>query len=967
MCERDQVRSRFGIYATSWNNELGGSLERWKLKCTTLVAGMIACSMCGNVAFNSGSCLSDLQYTTMLPVVPHAPAILANMHLRDHAVAAVTVRRPEVRWHVCKLCKKDAWMSKYLVHHTPLHMCWLLKTPPMEIQMLSLLEVSAVMEARYRGFAHGALEVNSLLRHPLVSWNPNDDTSNFRPSAEVQELLSFNLRSNPLIQRYKCMMEQNDPTLGLPLVPKCYVEHIVDNAIARGPRLVTETNPVPFVLSTVVDVPVPMVVEGEAAPATDPVKAGDLHLRAAYLESRWPLMTLPGQLTSDSDNSITVEKALFPFLFPHGDGAFDGRTTLNTYLRMRMLQAFSVFTLFKPYLLLMFQIRQAVMLHNNVKSMVLSRSLVDFKSRNPLATDAQAMANAIKWNVPSSMPGTPAYHRHQLQDLLCRVDTWGLPDFFLTLTADEVSECRFEEINELDDFMRRFGASLNWEDAPVECSRLFLARYKAFMNDWVLGASSKQILGRVQHHVTRIEVQHRGSLHVHILLWVHPDDVARVADEIMAYVPACYNTANQSFVPPDMESQPLEHQLYKIVLRKHMHKCTTWKGKADGCRDEHGKCKMLFPFSVSSTLGTTFDRHIMRYVYCRPRESDGYVIPFHPTVALVWNASTNIQRITGSAWSFYVLKYAMKSEPLGNMSLGPEVAQALHLQDMSTDQLRLVSNMVLAKPVSPAEAAVLMLQHPLVEVSRGDCVTYICSTLPDKRASMLKNSKACTHPIDKYCQRPSQLSDGTGELIGVDMGANHVYKLKEPRLVRFSDYDPSKNSEGFFFQLLLDAITFDVEIGIISIGNLAETPYFYECIIRGVFTNMEELQVHLDAYAKLHLYDEQYRMAMYEQLMQSLQGLRTGPLSDMFDFSASELSGSPVRVAAPHMRGIEALSEYDTANLTREQDGIVTELMQRPKGLHCISGVPGSGKSFLIKCIPSYSSRPTYTKLLPLL
>ena len=82
------------------------------------------------------------------------------------------------------------------------------------------------------------------------------------------------------------------------------------------------------------------------------------------------------------------------------------------------------------------------------------------------------------------------------------------------------------------------GASLNWEDAPVECSRLFLARYRAFMKDWVLGNSSKQILGRVQHHVTRIEVQHHGSLHVHILLWVHPDDVACVADEIMAYVPA---------------------------------------------------------------------------------------------------------------------------------------------------------------------------------------------------------------------------------------------------------------------------------------------------------------------------------------------------------------------------------------------------------------------------------------------
>ncbi|KAK9827574.1 hypothetical protein WJX74_011054 [Apatococcus lobatus] len=405
------------------------------------------------------------------------------------------------------------------------------------------------------------------------------------------------------------------------------------------------------------------------------------------------------------------------------------------------------------------------------------------------------------------------------------------------------------------------------------------------MKDWVLGPSSPQILGRVQHHATRIEVQHRGSLHVHVLLWIHPDDVARIADEIMA-----------------------------------------------------------------------------------PRECDQYVIPFHPTVALVWNASTNIQRITGTAWSFYVLKYAMKSEPIGNLSLGGEVAEALHLQDMSGDQLRLISNMVLAKPVSPAEAAVLMLQHPLVEVSRGDAVMYVCSSLPSGRSMTLRNSRPCTHPIDKYCKRPPTLSEvtfkayfaeydvrskagGTGELIGRDMANNHVYKLCTPRLVRFSDYNPARSSEGFFFQLLLGAVPFDVEANLVSIGNQTETPYFYECVIRGVFTNMDELQEHLQAYAKLHLYDEQYRMAMYEQLMQSLQGMRTGPLSDMFDFDAAELSGSPVRPATSHMRGIDALSDFDTATLTPEQDGIVAQLLSHPKGLHVISGVPGSGKSFLIKCI----------------
>ena len=137
MCQRDQVRSRFGIYALSWNNDLGESHARWKFKCTALVEGMIACSMCGNVAFNPGSRLSKLHYTTV------SPPVLANMHLRDHAMSALTVRRPEARWHVCNDCKKNAssGLGRYLVRHTSLQMSWLLKTPPMDVQMLSLLEV----------------------------------------------------------------------------------------------------------------------------------------------------------------------------------------------------------------------------------------------------------------------------------------------------------------------------------------------------------------------------------------------------------------------------------------------------------------------------------------------------------------------------------------------------------------------------------------------------------------------------------------------------------------------------------------------------------------------------------------------------------------------------------------------------------------------------------------------------------
>ncbi len=744
--------------------------------------------------------------------------------------------------------------------------------------------------------------------------------------------------------------------------------------MSRGPRLVAETNPLPHVLSTVVDVPVQSITDGVSEGSSTPVKTGHILLRSDASVQRQVLTCVPDDIVVTSHHGLSLEMALFPFLFFHGTGHYDGSMTLKNYMKMRMLMSFSVFTLFKPYLLVMFQVYQAVILATQVRSLVLSKSLHDYSKQHPEASPEDAMRNAIKWTIPPTVEGSPGYHRTQLQDLLCRVEEWGVPDLFMTLTADETSQLRFEEINGLDAFLERFGASLNWQDAPVECSRLFLGRYKAFMKEWIDGPESAQILGRVLHHITRLEVQHRGSLHVHVLLWIHEDDIERVANEIIAYVPAIWNPTAEAFVPPSPGSDPLRYKLYKIIMRKHMHKCTPWAGKADGCRDDKGRCKMLFPFDVSPSVNTTFDPKIMRYVYCRLRHCDRNVVPYHPTLALVWNASTNLQRITGTAWSIYVLKYSMKSEPIGKLDLGPEVAARLHLQDVPLDTLRLISNVVCAKPVSPAEAAVLMLQENLISVSAKGKVFYVCSTMPTQRSFLLRSNRPCTHPIDKYVQRPEALGDVTfmcyfkeytieakrcnaGDYVGEDMAGKHVYRLRDRRLVRFTDYSPSSNSEGFFYQLLLSHVPFAIEADLITEGNNAEAPYMYECIIRGVFNTADELEHHVNEYARLHLYDAQYRVQLYESLTASLQGITHGPLSEAFVFDASALGGPREVARAPHQSWIEDLAPFDTAELSDEQSHVMDAILADPHGLHAISGVPGSGKTFLIKCIARAMSR----------
>ena len=77
--------------------------------------------------------------------------------------------------------------------------------------------------------------------------------------------------------------------------------------------------------------------------------------------------------------------ALFPFLFPAGVGHYSGGQ-LTHYLAYRFHCFFSVFTLYKPYLLLMFQVRQAVVIANQCSECVLSEEVERFKKKNPTAS-----------------------------------------------------------------------------------------------------------------------------------------------------------------------------------------------------------------------------------------------------------------------------------------------------------------------------------------------------------------------------------------------------------------------------------------------------------------------------------------------------------------------------------------------------------------------------------------------------
>eukprot|EP00798_Chlamydomonas_sp_ICE-L_P009807 gene9807-biopygen6985 len=300
-------------------------------------------------------------------------------------------------------------------------------------------------------------------------------------------------------------------------------------------------------------------------------EAGSLMLRKKLVPQ--PLFVRPnGTPLFTLKEHMGLEACLMPYMFPYGLGSYvdsDKKFSYAEYLRFRMKTLLSPWTLVKPYLLFGYQIRQAAVTAKACPPQLLSKAIIDFKKENPEASEQEMYKSLMKYNVPHTLSGSPKWHKRHLNDLLTVVDKFGMPSFFLTLTSDEVSETKWPEISDLEARLRDIHSSLDWKDAPVECAALFNERVKLFMEKYI--TNNKGILGRVTHHVIRFEVQNRGSLHAHIILWVDPKDIERIASEICGMVPAEVDPSNSSsFIEPEC---PEQARLLHMILRKNMHTC----------------------------------------------------------------------------------------------------------------------------------------------------------------------------------------------------------------------------------------------------------------------------------------------------------------------------------------------------------------------------------------------------------
>ncbi|XP_029948792.1 uncharacterized protein LOC115389532 isoform X1 [Salarias fasciatus] len=293
-----------------------------------------------------------------------------------------------------------------------------------------------------------------------------------------------------------------------------------------------------------------------------------------------------------------LEAMAFPVQFPTGQNTLDEsrrvKLSPSSYFKSRLFSIDDRFARDSNYL---FFAQFVIEVHLATNSMT-----IQLRKGKPMTRDGRKITSGMlqdrreveklvrnreAFRFMRALRGTPAYWHQKTSELFAMIRQLGTPTFFCTFSA---AEMRWPEV--IEAIKRQQGEEVNFEELdwsekcdilrsnPVTAMRMFDKRVEALFRDLLL--SPAQPLGKVVDFFYRVEFQHRGSPHIHCLLWVEgapvfeKDDDQTVCDFVSRYITAQL---------PDPHTQP---DLYKKVseVQKHSrtHTKTCFKSVGSGCR-----------------------------------------------------------------------------------------------------------------------------------------------------------------------------------------------------------------------------------------------------------------------------------------------------------------------------------------------------------------------------------------------
>ncbi|XP_062577686.1 uncharacterized protein LOC134239531 [Saccostrea cucullata] len=417
-----------------------------------------------------------------------------------------------------------------------------------------------------------------------------------------------------------------------------------------------------------------------------------------------------------------------------------------------------------------------------------------------------------------TLRNSPPYLEAKKKELFAMIRQLGLPTWFASLSA---ADTRWSELlktlaqlnlkksltdEEVDKLTWAEKTDLVQKD-PVTCVRFFDHRVHVFINTVL--KSEDQPVGELIDFFYRVEFQHRGSPHIHMLMWIKDapkfkeDPVTDIAKFIDQYVSCSVNC--------DDEVEPF------VELQIHKHSRTCRKKGKDICRFGFPQPPMdstliLEPLSADDSDALTYKEIFTKVkkeladmkegknisfseflqslnlekedyiksirssldgpqLFLKRTPSEIRVNPYMKNVLTAWRANHDLQFVLDPyACAMYIVSYISKSQR-GMSNLLDQACKEAREGNMDLKkQVRHMGNKFLnAVEISAQEAAYLSLQLPLTKSSRD--VVFINTSPPEERTLLLKCKSAleelpenstdihASSLIKRYSQRPRQLEN----------------------------------------------------------------------------------------------------------------------------------------------------------------------------------------------------------------
>ncbi len=581
----------------------------------------------------------------------------------------------------------------------------------------------------------------------------------------------------------------------------------------------------------------------------------------------------------------------------------------------------------------------------------------------------------------AKLRNSPSYWFLPRSHINTMTNEYGPATFFLTLSPGEYNwkdlEIYLREVNGEKANGKSISSLIAMD--PVSTSRFVEHKFKAIL-EYVTSADGP--LGEVIHYVWRREYQTRGMQHFHLLLWTKDAPIiGETPNEEIAQFISKYATC----ALPDQNNFPT---LYDRVKTYQTHYCNdycqrikkTKKGNIRVCRFgfPRRETKELTIRSVASSIHGRRNLRSNSRLYDLPRkENENCINDYNAAILLAWEGNMDIQVICekSAILTNYIIKYGTKPEKSYNTDVFDDMNSNKSMPErLWSIGLRSMTN----RECGALEAADTILGIPLFGKDPGTVIRYVNVYMkrsrkikPLKEVEKLDESSTdlfeWTLVDDYYPDRPAELEDiclydfakyyDIVKQSTTEVGIKEVIykKRKTPCLISHRIFSAVQEPENYFYSLLLLYKPW---------RNIIELKGDYSSYTEAFDACKNELTAALQRHEKL----EELRKAKedVEKLVSDMNEQKTNKetLTDSLSIPNNLVEHNIVE-AANAMDEFEQVQELNNENedvqcliekMNEDQrrvfDYVTNTIIKGDKILrHFVSGVGGTGKSFIIKIL----------------